>query len=58
MALFGSRKGLKWWGEVSKAEDKENKARSLYNTNPTKVNYDRWQAALHHRKNVQAAYYD
>ena len=58
MALFGSRKGLKWWGEVSKAEAQEKKAKARYDAKPTKTNYDSWQSRVWHRQNVQAAYYD
>ena len=40
MALFGSRKGCKWWQEVELAKRAERRAELKHRTNPTKANYD------------------
>lgn len=60
MALFGSRKGGKWWREVTKAEDEDAEARAKqkYLTCPTPKNHDEWKAATAKRERVQANYYD
>ena len=58
MALFGSKKGLKWWGEVEKAKADLRKAEEKYAKKPTDENKSKVDGARHWLERIQVEYYD